>query len=248
MKHILKIVVFATLAICCNNFISAQSGNLKTYNGEFHMHGFGYSSEIKKVTGIATYYYRDAPDGTRIFEGDFSFECEHRYEEKMKYEVNGSFKNNKQIGKWGWRRTGYQNSIYVEEECTINFDENGVLNGAFDLWIGSDTNNRDRWMKGVFENGKIASISYKLLDYVTAEGRYNKDGEPMGKWSVTGTDVPPNYVLNYDAYGRCLDAYYIDQSTGDKKRILIRDSPDRIYMRVSGAVSRRIFRSTPEIK
>ncbi|KWW27941.1 MAG: cell surface leucine-rich repeat-containing protein [bacterium P3] len=209
------------------------------YKGNFKMVGFGYGANTDDVEGIATYYYRTATDGTRIFEGDFSFEAGHS-------NAYGRFKDNKQVGIWKWYHISpidYRNEI---TEAIINFDENGVPNGRFDMWIGYGENQRRSWMSGVFENGKIVSVSYKDRSIITLEGRFNSKGSPIGKWNLTGKNVSNrNCVFIFDDYGNQKEAYYIDETTGDKVGVYS-EYPKKVYGIVMSSILQHYFRSTPK--
>lgn len=211
------------------------------YKGNFKMVGFGYGANIDDIEGIATYYYRTASDGTRIFEGEFSFKGEAGHSN-----AHGRFKDNKQVGIWKWYHISpidYRSEI---TEATINFDENGVPNGRFDMWIGYGENQRRSWMSGVFENGKILSLSYKDRSIITLEGRFNRKGSPIGRWNLTGKDVHNrNCVFIFDDYGNQTEAYYIDETTGDKVDVYS-DYPKKVYGIVMSSVLEHFFRSTPK--
>lgn len=137
-----------------------RSNNLQKplqYKGKFEMSGFGntvintgiYSA---KKNGFAQYEYREAADGTRIFEGDFYFATIEKdlsslmrkdivsllmnstnYSSKKLIEAAailapfalGKLKNDKQVGKWIW---GYwADGMFVFKE--ISYDDYGNANG-----------------------------------------------------------------------------------------------------------------------
>ena len=220
--------------------------NTQIYKGNFKMVGFGYGVNTDDIDGVATYHYRNAADGTRIFEGEFSFEGKSGYQSAVHYQANGMFKNNKQIGVWKWQIAGRgEDNTY----CEITFDDNGVPNGKFNMWIGfSETVNRRSWMNGVFENGKLSFVSYRDRNNITAEGRYNKQGMPIGRWTLTGKGVQNhNCIFEFDESGHQTEAYYIDATTGDKVKVYS-EYPQKIITIVISSITKRCFRSTPKVR
>lgn len=75
-----RIGIYVSLILLCSLATAAQSGSHKTYSGPFSK-------------GEATYTYVDAPDGTRIFDGKFTY----RQDECT---LTGQFKNDLQSGSW----------------------------------------------------------------------------------------------------------------------------------------------------
>lgn len=229
----------------CQTIIAQE--NLRIYNGEFKMNGFGFGG-WNDIKGVSTYHYRESTDGTRIFEGEFSFEKNTGYNNNTHYNVSGCFKNNKQVGQWKW---SCSSSIYQHTEVcetTINFDDNSVPCGSFESWIGEGERHRRSWMYCEFENGKIISASYKDNDVIFARGKFNSKGLPTGKWYVSGRGVKNrSCTFIYDAIGNCLESYYIDETTGDKIPV-VSEYPYEIYGIIISSVRRLCFRSTPPIK
>lgn len=228
-----------------DNRTIANSG-LKQYRGNFKMVGFGY--DIGRIDGVATYYYTDAYDGTRIFEGDFTFEGVRGDQNKIYYKTIGRFKNNKQVGQWKW--VIVDNQGYREEitETTINFDENGVPNGNFETWKGTDKSSKWSWMSCRFENGKISSASFHDGDLLIASGKYNSKGKPIGEWNITGKKVQnKNCHCVYASDGYCTSSYYIDETTGDKINVSS-EYPYEVFYKILSRAQKTCFRSTPEIR
>ena len=211
------------------------------YKGNFKMVGFGYGVNIHDVEGVATYHYRTASDGTRIFEGDFSFGGEIGHNKAY-----GKFKNDKQVGIWKWEILGLGEDNTC---CEIPFDENGILNGKFNMWIGiGETTYKRSWISCVFENGRITSVSYRDRNIITAQGQYNSQGVPMGIWTVTGKGFKnKNCTFAYDNNGHLKEAYYIDNTTGDKVEVYS-EYPQQIYGIIVSSINKHCFRSTPKVK
>ncbi len=245
MKKSLLFFLLAMIVIINNN-ISAQNNNLKTYNGEFSMSGFDWYP----VKGNVTYQYRDAADGTRIFEGDFEFSyidyasMPNNVNKKKyrKFEAKGTFKNNRQVGQWTWKRTWHTETEHGEElRCVLNFDDNGYVTGQFQY----DVKSGKVWMKGFIENGIIVSLSYKwATSNIIAEGRYNKEGKPMGKWNYGKA------MMIYDSWGHFKEFYAVDPTTGDKiicNHYSVKRPPEA-YVDAIEMINERCFRSTPKLK
>lgn len=235
-----------TLGATQDKGMSKQQEKLKIYKGNFKMIGFGYGAYENGVEGVATYHYRDASDGTRIFEEDFSFEGASGYHNSTHYNVSGCFKDNRQVGQWKWRKDtpiDYRTEI---SESIINFDENSVPIGSFEMWVGYGENQKRSWMSCRFENGKIIYVSYRDRGIITTSGSYNSQGRPTGRWLLTGNSVNNrNCIFVYDANGDCKESYYIDETTGDKVRVYSK-YPYEIYTMVLESIRRLCFRSTPK--
>ena len=123
-----------------------------------------------------------------------------------------------------------------------------------------------------YENGYLDELEYKLgwgegsnesyryskdqrlewwhPDHVMLKGRFNNRG-PVGKWSVSGDYFNENTVLEYNENGVCIANYWIDKSTGDKKRPLkVSENPayllDDARNTLRKVFYKSIFRSTPK--
>lgn len=178
------------------------SDNLKTYNGDFDLKGFGFNGGA--ISGIANYQYKDASDGSRIFEGSFSFQ-NHDYDY-----AKGYFKNDKQVGRWTWDSYNHNNDDVSHSE--INFNENGIPI-AFDIYIGPRNKPKRSYLSGTFENGKLVSLSYKDNRIVKCDGKYNAEGKPIGDWHVE--DGSHFIVMSFDDFGKLIKSGYRDDRTGD---------------------------------
>ena len=210
------------------------SDNLKTYTGEFEMTGFAFGpANIVSLVGTANYQYKDAPDGSRIFEGKFSFD---QGDTGRKAKAAGFFINDKQVGKWTWdypiRNDAYDRDI--DFHCEIIFNENGIPDGDFDIYIGkvSKTNGayKRSYYSGTFKNGKLVSVRFKDRNLIWCQGQYGLNGKPQGTWRM-GEEGSHNITITYDDYGNVKKSGYRDDSTGDWI-VATSDYPNKLYSQV----------------
>lgn len=182
--------------------LSAQTSAHKTYSGPFG-------------EGTATYTYIDAPDGSRIFDGKFTYRTEYTT-------LTGNMKNDHQVGTWKYTYTiaklfNYKNLTKVE--TTFTFDDNGLLSGPV-------------VSKDYFKNGTVIVSESYSLDEWNLDGPYNyvdwedtrytqkgeyRQGKPVGKWHITYPDkgdVEVDYD-NVNEWNRPKVTEY-DPTTGDK--------------------------------
>lgn len=202
--------------------MSASSQELKTYSGPFKYGGY---------TGEATYTYRDAEDGTRIFHGDFIFKSE--YGNTI---TQGIFTDNKQTGTWSYktlRRYSYRDIIinfnnegypdgevsyiydYRDNKCTFNIKD-GKIEGLVRKTYGDGENVTTYSMTGGIVNGEYTETH----DGKVYQTGMFANGKPVGKWvSEYGTES-----AYYDDNGEL--KYVIDETTGDKLTDKHFDIPD----------------------
>lgn len=231
----------------------------KKYNGEFSISGIGFSNSGTQK-GNAQYYYKDALDGTRIYEGEFLYTFEDRYNSDI---VKGTYLNNRQVGTWYWVSKSGDNSESQEKEVEINFNDNGKLDGAFKFSyniVGKHTMDGHKWTKwvksvsGDFVNGRLKRLYYwSREDHVEAEGYFSTidAGTPVGKWKVTGEKVPNSSVtIEFDNRGNIISAVYFDPTTGDKHRVpeWICRYPESIYKDAINIIRRYCYRDTEQPK
>lgn len=222
----------------------------KEYNGDFTISGVGFRSNGKKV-GTAKYEYRDAPDGTRIFEGNFHYSYQtitNGGTIKISDEVNGVYLNNKQIGTWRWVSEQIEGRVLSAdkeeiETMTIDFSNDGKIE-SFSYSLGWQNS-----ISGDFVNGILKRLSYrKKTDRVTAQGNYSTTefGVPVGKWTITGEVPNGSVTIEYDNRGNVVSAVYYDPQTGDKIRVpeWICRYPRTIFSKVIGLVSNYCYRNT----
>lgn len=206
----MKINILLTIpALTAAMTIHAQE--LKTYSGPFSIGELGINH------GKATYTYRDAEDGTRIFHGEFNFENDYNIR------IHGKFTDNKQTGIWIFNFK--DNTIY-----TINFNNEGCPEGEI-----SSTQTGNKWsynIKDGVANGPVKiSDSYRNTSYSlsngVADGLYTKikdgkivstgmftNGKPVGKWTFSDGIC----TAYFDDNGEL--KYVVDETTGDKSQYL----------------------------
>lgn len=212
--------------------------DLRRYKGDFTMIGFSDSPKgLSSISynGTADYQYRDAPDGTRIFEGEFSFTATD--DENNSFTVHGEFRNNKQVGDWIWR-----GGCYIK----IHFNHEGIPDGDFVMGA----------TEGTFKDGEL--VYYRAIRRESRRAIEASDmiagnlskGKCLGTWKIYGDDIEngPAYVV-FDEKGNVSKAYVVDRSTGDRYDASELSGLPYDYARyVLWAVQRRCFRSTPAIK
>jgi hypothetical protein len=205
-----------------NNTMVTKPG-LKAYKGNFPM--VGIKQLVKKYTGEVEYYYRDAPNGERIYEDTFSFKYNNnRIGDSYYYYVSGRFKNDIQVGTWHFNENGF--------EITITFNDEGIPCGDFNV------NNE---YVGQFEDGHL-----KELKCSKAWGYYNEHGKANGKWVIRTPKSPVSTVVFRN--GVCPEPYYFERATGDKTSIpeWVLNIPrnERVY--AYNYLRNCLFRSTPK--
>lgn len=125
------------------------ASNLKSYRGDYSLSGFGFgNNSFAKIAGKAFYNYIANNDGSRTFEGPFQF-----VDVRGRSISAGFFKNNRQVGLWVWDGPAPNHGIF---HCEINFNENGVPDGAFKMTVrNEDTLDERSFCSGTFVNGKL---------------------------------------------------------------------------------------------
>ena len=160
----------------------AQSGcsATKTYSGKFSLNNMagGYVNNKDWLDGAATYQYRDASDGSRIFDGDFEFT-------KLRVSAKGRFYNNCQDGKWEWH---YGNGVKSE----IIF-RNKKPNGKFKVYSPNKT---ALYIQGEIFEGLLQNEFVYVNEKVRVSGKFDV-GKPVGVW-VYNSDRYPSAKAVYD--------------------------------------------------
>lgn len=208
----MKINILLTIpALTAAMTIHAQE--LKTYSGPFTIKKL----DFRGFNGKATYTYRDAEDGTRIFHGEFNFE------NGWNQRIHGKFTDNKQTGIWIF-------NFNDDTTYTINFNNEGCPEGEISL-----TQTGNKWsynIKDGIANGPVkisdrnTSYSYSLSNGV-ADGLYTEtengkivstgmfaNGKPVGKWTFSDGIC----TAYFDDNGEL--KYVVDETTGDKSQYL----------------------------
>ena len=269
---------------------AANDPNLKVYSGPFNIKGF----QRRDITGTAEYTYKEAPDGTRIFQGEFKFtaapdqvnrilEWRHHLSRQERDELiengvsltaQGCFNNDYQVGEWIWSGPwpiGIDN-CYKDQIIKYTFSPEGKMEGPAtfigengDSYTFSIENNEPRGkfnfktddkystLEATWQNGHLvgeyifikknrhASPSYRF-GRIT-KGKYNDEGQPIGKWTSEGFDGTISYAIFSDP-GICLESYYIDDMTGDKIRTDFRVDPVHFNPAIYNARENFLMRSS----
>lgn len=207
-----KIAVLAIIGVVLP-FSALSQDNVvrKVYSGELNLrdiqnrHKIDNGIEEKWNNCEGSYQYITSADGSRIFDGYFKFRT------ASGCEVEGEFKQNKQVGLWEYR--------YSPSEITrINFVD-GIPQGEF---VVHNPRKVDLRCEGMIQNGKLHSyFIWKLNDYgMTIKGFYNREGKPIDKWWARINKK--DYTSEYDQNGNIIKKWHridYDESTGDKKYI-----------------------------
>lgn len=181
----------------------AQS-DLQTYDGVYNIKSLGWKD------GHATYTYRPAPDGTRIFEGKF------RFEDYKGQTAEGNFKNNLQVGEWRFFDD-------TDTEYIINFDEFGNPSGKVSVKSHDYSYGFDLCRK---ENGHytIGGKVYYFADKSYVPSGYECEmlmGGMEGKYRHS-FDCGGNYERMIVAVGQNIpkyDSFYYDTEDYDVKTV-----------------------------
>ncbi len=199
MKRFKSLIAVILLGM---QLLAAQTSAHKTYSGPYD-------------EGTATYTYIDAPDGSRIFDGKFTYRTKYTT-------LTGNMKNDHQVGTWKYTSTAvklfdYKNLTKVE--TTFTFDDNGLLSGPVVY-------------KDYFKNGTVIVSESYSFDEGSLDGAYNyvnwedtrykqkgeyRQGKRVGKWHITYPgkgDVVVDYD-DVDEWKRPKITQY-DPTTGDK--------------------------------
>ncbi len=221
--------------------ISEDISGLDLYKGDFSMPGYAtWGNENRE--GLAEYYYKKAPDGTRIYEGVFHFYG------NSGTEFMGKYKDNKQVGKWFWKQSG--------ERFTINGNlsfNNGIVDGDYDMTV-KDNIVRTEYrycydIHSTFRDGRLTYINeFDVTTGIRAIGKYSSyTSVPIGEWTLRGGDVPNGEAkIVFDTDGNCVEAFYYDKSTGDKYNLdrWLKEYPRSRYKDIVTSVRNRCFRDT----
>lgn len=169
--------------------IKTNAQELKVYSGPYNPLDGGH----------VTYQYRDAPDGSRIFEGDFDFEKDGNLR------IKGKFKNNRQVGFWTWDY-GHGHAV------NITFFDNGCKFECRGLGRTSKS-----YLNGTIGR-RMRELTITSLEVYDAgigqflRMKWDSSGNQSGTWQVKMSKTEPLYTK--DEGGKW---YYVKESTGDKE-------------------------------
>lgn len=246
MKRVLFCIVML-FCIC----VAMNAQGLKTYSGTYNDSYYRALSVPK-----ATYTYKNAKDGTRIFEGNFTWQCTHK--PNVAYDrATGKFHNNYKVGLWTYISQTASSTTLLK----VNYNSKGHVDGIYD-YSETEYNKKTgkkrvvRSLKANIKNGNaIGQVTGHLVSFDTKKkdgtermyigdasftGQTDAEGFADGLWKITMKYVSDDVNVFYVTYnhGDCKDAYCIDNSTGDKIEYENVDIIRAIYNLVSSKSSK----------
>ena len=217
MKRFLFCIV---MLFCMCMTMSAQG--LKTYSGPYRA-----NAHFLLGTQKATYTYKNAEDGTRIYEGNFTYSCITN--PKLYLKVTGRFHDDFKEGLW----TYIDKSTSETKTLKINFKE-GYRNGIYEYTYTTRGTVKES-LKATMKDGvMIGPVSGHVVQYdyqfggsrgVMGKGIFcgqtDEEGLADGSWKLTMKLGDGSTRVFYDKWdhGVKKESYYIDDTTGDKEDI-----------------------------
>lgn len=216
MKRFLFCIV---MLFCMCMAMNAQG--LKTYSGPYRA-----NAHFLLGTQKATYTYKNAEDGTRIYEGNFIYSCITN--PKLYLKVTGRFHDDCKEGLW----TYTDKSTSETKTLKINFKE-GYRNGIYEYTYTSKGTIKES-LKATMKDGvMVGPVSGHAVQYVfqggsqgvmgkgVFSGQTDEDGLADGSWKLTMKLGDGSTRVFYDKWehGVIKEIYYIDDTTGDKEDI-----------------------------
>lgn len=216
MKRFLFCIV---MLFCMCMAMNAQG--LKTYSGPYRA-----NAHFLLGTQKATYTYKNAEDGTRIYEGNFIYSCITN--PKLYLKVTGRFHDDCKEGLW----TYTDKSTSETKTLKINFKE-GYRNGIYEYTYTSKGTIKES-LKATMKDGvMVGPVSGHAVQYVfqggsqgvmgkgVFSGQTDEDGLADGSWKLTMKLGDGSTRVFYDKWehGVIKESYYIDDTTGDKEDI-----------------------------
>lgn len=198
-----RFLFYVAMLFCVCMTMNAQG--LKTYSGDFSIRLGGFPFH-----GKATYTYKNADDGTRIYEGNFNF-IDIIRPNVCYYKVVGKYHNDLKSGLW----TYTNKSIGTTELLKVHYTD-GLADGIYE-YSNIKKNVTKMSFKGIIKNGvPIGPVSGKLSEDCTYNGQTDENGLPDGLWKSSS-----EYGTQYEKWehGVLHDAYFIENSTGDKSPV-----------------------------
>lgn len=207
------------MLFCMCMTMSAQG--LKTYSGPYRA-----NAHFLLGTQKATYTYKNAEDGTRIYEGNFTYSCITN--PKLYLKVTGRFHDDCKEGLW----TYIDKSTSETKTLKINFKE-GYRNGIYEYTYTSKGTIKES-LKATMKDGvMVGPVSGHAVQYVfqggsqgvmgkgVFSGQTDEDGLADGSWKLTMKLGDGSTRVFYDKWehGVIKESYYIDDTTGDKEDI-----------------------------
>ena len=217
MKRFLFCIV---MLFCMCMTMSAQG--LKTYSGPYRA-----NAHFLLGTQKATYTYKNAEDGTRIYEGNFTYSCITN--PKLYLKVTGRFHDDFKEDLW----TYIDKSTSETKTLKINFKE-GYRNGIYEYTYTTRGTVKES-LKATMKDGvMIGPVSGHVVQYdyqfggsrgVMGKGIFcgqtDEEGLADGSWKLTMKLGDGSTRVFYDKWdhGVKKESYYIDDTTGDKEDI-----------------------------
>lgn len=178
-------------------------------------------------TQKATYTYKNAEDGTRIYEGSFAYSCTSR--PNLYTKVTGHFHDDCKEGLWT-----YTDKSSETKTLKINFKE-GYRNGIYEYTYTTSKGTIKESLKATMKNGvMVGPVSGRAVQYdyeyggsriVMGQGVFSgqtdEEGLADGTWKLTMKLGDGSTLVFYDKWehGVIKECYYIDNTTGDKENI-----------------------------
>lgn len=202
--------------------MAMNAQGLKTYSGPYRA-----NAHFLLGTQKATYTYKNAEDGTRIYEGNFTYSCITN--PKLYLKVTGRFHDDCKEGLW----TYTDKSTSETKTLKINFKE-GYRNGIYEYTYTTRGTVKES-LKATMKDGvMIGPVSGHVVQYdyqfgggrcVWGKGIFcgqtDEEGLADGSWKLTMKLGDGSTRVFYDKWehGVKKESYYIDDTTGDKEDI-----------------------------
>lgn len=206
------------MLFCMCMTMNAQG--LKTYSGVYRA-----NAHFLLGTQKATYTYKTAEDGTRIYEGNFTYSCTTN--PNLYKKVTGRFHDDCKEGLWT-----YTDKSSETKTLKINF-KGGYRDGIYEYTYTTSKGTIKESLKTTMKNGvMVGAVSgcthggydFQISDYggvssrvllgkCVFNGQTDEDGLADGTWKLTASSL-----VFYDKWehGILKECYYIDDTTGDK--------------------------------
>ncbi|MBD5217409.1 MAG: hypothetical protein HDS73_02815 [Bacteroidales bacterium] len=228
-KHYFSLLAVAAFALPA----AANDANLKVYSGPFIIKHVN-----EGIKGTAEYTYKDAPDGTRIFQGPFKFKADPEAVEDilvyffrkdreerdqiiksgLSLTIEGNFDNDYQVGEWKWSGPWpiyYLDPFYKNQIIKFTFSSDGKMEGPASF-IGEDG---DSYTFTITDNKPIGTFNLTTaIENYTLKGTW-RNGHPIGTWTKSPWSEDAYERTRYIRFsdsGVFIESYSIDDMTGDK--------------------------------
>lgn len=205
------------MLLCVCMTMNAQG--LKTYSGAYRA-----NAHLLLGTQKATYTYKNAEDGSRIYEGGFAYSCTSR--PNLYTKVTGHFHDDCKEGLWT-----YTDKSSETKTLKINFKE-GYRNGIYEYTYTTSKGTIKESLKTTMKYGvMVGPVSGRTVQYdyqhgiVMGQGVFSgqtdEEGLADGTWKLTMKLGDGSTLVFYDKWehGVIKECYYIDNTTGDKEKI-----------------------------